>query len=157
MQYRMNTHQLTMEQIDSMLNSSNTASLATVNADGSPYVVPIHFVYIDGHIYFHGLPVGQKISNITMNPHISFNTYQMDGLLFDAKEKPCDTNTKYTSINIQGTAKRIDDLTKKQQVLESIISKYTPQLIGKPIPSNMLKGTAVIEITIEQITGKYYN
>lgn len=153
----MKTHPLTAEQIDSLLNSGDTATLATVNADGTPYVVPIHFVYMDGYLYFHGLPAGQKISNIRTNPHISFNTYQMDGLLLDAEEKPCDTNTRYTSVNVQGTAKRIDDLAKKQQVLEAVISKYTPQLAGKSIPSNMLKGTAVIEITIEQITGKYYN
>lgn len=156
MQYRMKTHQLNQEQIEELLNTSETGSLATLNMDGSPYVTPVHFIYYDDALYIHGLPVGQKISNIKSNPNVSFNVFDMDGLLFDPDEKPCDTNTKYTSVIIQGKAALIEEVEKKYEVLKAIVSKYTPQLVGKVLPQNMVKGTAVIRIGISQITGKFY-
>ena len=57
MQYRMKTHQLPQSEVHALLNRSLTGSLSTIDSDGAPYSVPIHFVFLDGAIYFHGLPV----------------------------------------------------------------------------------------------------
>lgn len=156
MQYRMKTHQLNEEQIALLLAKTQTASLATVNSDGTPYVTPIHFIHQDGHIYFHGLPAGLKVENIKANPSVSFAAYEMECLLYDPDEKPCDTNTKYHSVIIQGSASFIDDAQKKEQILRGIVQKYTPHLSEKPLPVNMVNGTAVVQIEILSITGKYY-
>lgn len=156
MQYRMKTHQLNEEQIALLLAKTQTASLATVNSDGTPYVTPIHFIHQDGHIYFHGLPAGQKVENIKANPTVSFAAYDMESLLYDPDEKPCDTNTKYHSVILQGTASFINDVQKKEHILRGIVQKYTPHLSAQPLPSNMVNGTAVVQIDISEITGKYY-
>lgn len=156
MQQRMKTHQLTDKEIDSLLLNCMTGTLATVNSDGTPYIVPIHYVFQDNVIYIHGLPVGQKISNLKANPNICFNIYEMRGLLIDKDGKPCDTNTAYVSVVIQGKAQVVEDMTEKKAALSAVISKYTPHLTGKEIPLNMLKGTAVIKLSICQMTGKYY-
>lgn len=157
MQHRMKTHQLTQEQIDNLLSQTQTGCLATLNANGSPYVTPIHFLYHDNAIYIHGLPKGQKIDNIKANPNVSMTVYEMDGLLLDPHGNPCDTNTKYQSVIMMGTAVLLEDLEQKKRILNGIVEKYTPQLAGKPLPENMIKGTAVIKIDIVDITGKYYD
>lgn len=156
MQNRMKKHQLNTEQIENLLHKAKTASLGTVNTDMTPYVVPIHFVYFDNHIYFHGLPKGQKIDNIKANQNVSFSAYELDCLLFDENENPCDTNTKYQSVIVTGTAKLLTDIEKKRLVLSEIVRKYTPHLSDKSLPENMVKGTAVVQIDIFEITGKYY-
>lgn len=157
MQHRMKTHPLTTGQIDQLLSRSLTGSLATLNSDGSPYVTPVHFVSRKGSIYFHGLPKGQKIDNIKADPRISMTVYEMDSLLLDPEGKPCDTNTKYQSIILSGTAFPVDDIEEKRSVLFEIVKKYTPQLAENALPENMVKGTAVIQIQITDITGKYYD
>lgn len=157
MQHRMKTHPLTKEQIDSLLLKKETGSLATVNEDGSPYIIPIHFLYHKGAIYFHGLPKGQKLDNIKLNPRVSMNVYEMEGLLLDPDGKPCDTNTKYQSVIISGNAALLEELEGKREILSGIVKKYTPQLSDRPLPDNMVKGTAVIKIDITTITGKYYD
>lgn len=157
MQLRMKTHQLTMEQVSQLLQECKSGSLATVGADNAPYVTPIHYVYLDGKIYFHGLPKGQKLSNIITNPLVSFNVYNMVGLLFDENGKPCDTNTEYQSVIVNGSASLVSNIDMKKSVLEAIIAKYTPQLSDKELPDNMVKGTAVVEIEITEVTGKYWN
>lgn len=157
MQHRMKTHPLTQEQIEQLLVSTQTGNLATINMDGTPYVTPVHFLYFSNAVYIHGLPKGQKINNIKLNNDVSMAIYQMDCLLFDPDGKPCDTNTKYQSVIIQGKATLLEDTEQKKQILNGIVEKYTPQLSGSPLPDNMLRGTAVIKIDVLDITGKYYD
>lgn len=156
MQGRMLNRQMTAENIERLLERATVSTLATVNPDGTPYITPIHFVGKDGAIYFHGLPAGRKIANLKANPNVCFNVYEMDRLLFDIEENPCDTNTKYESVTIQGKVDFVQDLDEKREILSAIVAKYTPQLIGRDFPPNMLKGTAVLKITPQQITGKYF-
>ncbi len=157
MQQRMRTHLLSKDKVHKLLSSTLTGSLATLNNDGSPYVTPVHFLYNDKAIYIHGLPKGQKIDNIKTNSQVCMAIYQMDSLLLDPNEKPCDTNTKYESVIISGKAKFIDNLEQKKSILAEFIKKYTPHLAQKQLPDNMVKSTAVIKIEVKNLTGKYYN
>ena len=152
----MKTHPLTQEQIENLLLKSQIGSLATLNTNNTPYVVPIHFLYQNKTIYFHGLPKGQKIDNIQTNPNVSMTVYEMQDLLLPPNGEPCETNTKYHSVIIAGTASIVTDLPKKQTILKGIVQKYTPELINNPLPKKMVKATAIIKIQILEITGKYY-
>ncbi len=156
MQHRMKTHPLTQEKIDNLLGAASTGSLATLNPDGSPYVTPVHFLYYGGAVYLHGLPLGRKVDNIKADPRVSMTVYEMEALLLDPEEKPCDTNTKYESVILAGKAIILEDIETKREILREIVKKYTPYLGSKELPENMVKGTAVIKIDIHDITGKYY-
>ena len=70
--------------------------------------------------------------------------------------EPCDTNTAYESVIIIGHATVVEDPAVKTAALDAVVAKYTPQHAGAAYPANMLKMTAVVEITISEITGKYY-
>lgn len=52
---------------------------------------------------------------------------------------------------------KIDNMNEKKAALLAIIQKYTPHLAEKEIPFNMLKGTAVIKLSVSKMTGKYYS
>lgn len=156
MQHRMKTHPLTEHQTSRLLQRAQTGSLVTLNPDGTPYSTPIHFVYYSGAIFVHGLPKGKKLDNIAHDSRVGFSVYEMDKLLLDPDGKPCDTNTKYESVIISGTAKLVDDIEEKRNVLKKIVEKYTPHLVNNEIPNNMVKGTAVIRIEVTEMTGKYY-
>lgn len=156
MQNRMKQNQLDNAQIEKLLNRTKVGTLGTVNADNSPYTIPVHFVYFKNKIYIHSLPKGKKLDNIKINEKISFSVYEMDCLLLDENEKPCDTNTKYESVVISGNGKIVDDLNLKKTILKKVVEKYAPNLVKKEIAENMIKGTAVTEIEIKDITGKFY-
>lgn len=154
MQNRMKEHQLTAEEIDTLLAKVKVGHLATINSDGFPYVVPVHFVYGAGVIYIHGLNRGTKLDNIKANAKICFETADMQGLILD--DKACDVNTQYQSVVAFGTAGIVEDIAEKTEALNKVVGKYTPQLAGQQYPDNMLKATGIIKITIETVTGKYY-
>jgi len=153
MQGRMKKYQINKSEIEEVLQKQQVGRLATLNANGFPYVTPVHFIYENSNIYIHGLLKGQKIDNIKNNPNVCFETEEMSGLILD--EKPCDVNTAYKSIIALGKAKLVEG-ERKIQALRCIVNKYTPHLSNIPFPENMLKATAVIEIEVIEITGKYY-
>jgi len=153
----MKTHMLTKDEVNQLLVRTTTGSLSTLNDDGAPYVTPVHYLYYNGAIYIHGLPKGQKIDNIKADPRVSMTVYEMDRLLLDPDEKPCDTNTKYQSVILSGKAILVEDIEHKREVLVEIVKKYTPHIAGNALPENMVKGTAVIQIQILDIMGKYYD
>lgn len=58
MQGRMKQHQLSKEEIDSVLSNAQVGRIATLNENGYPYIVPVHFIIIKEKIYIHGLIKG---------------------------------------------------------------------------------------------------
>lgn len=57
---------------------------------------------------------------------------------------------------MDGKAALLENYKVKAKVLDKIVEKYTPHLADKTLPENMVRGTAVMEIAIDEITGKYY-
>lgn len=156
MQHRMKTHQLTPGQVDTLLYQAEVGHLGTISEDGYPYVISMHFIYHDSKIYMHGLPKGQKIDNINRNPKVCFEVDELFGLLTESVITACNTEAKYNSVIIVGTAAIVKDIERKRKVLDKIVEKFTPQFAGHELPEKMVKGTAVIEIQIERCTGKYH-
>ncbi len=154
MENRMKEHQLSAEEIDQLLTVSKVGHLGTQNADGFPYVVPVHFAYSPKCIYIHGLNRGQKLTNIQNNPKICLEVSQMEGLILD--DKACDVNTKYQSVVIFGKAEMVEETEEQIEALNQVVGKYTPHLAGQQYPEEMLIATGIIKITIEKMTGKFY-
>jgi nitroimidazol reductase NimA-like FMN-containing flavoprotein (pyridoxamine 5'-phosphate oxidase superfamily) len=150
----MKQNQLPAEAVEALMTKQWVGHLATQNADGFPYVVPVHFVFAGKIIYIHGLNRGQKLANIRANDKVCFEVEEMDSLILD--EKACDVNTKYQSVIAFGKAMMVEDPAEKADALDKIVGKYTPQLFGQEYPENMLKATGIIKIFVEHITGKYF-
>ena len=155
MQGRMKQHQLTKVEIDELLAKVEVGRIATLKSNGFPYVVPVHFVYIDEKIYIHGLSRGEKIDNLLRDNRVGFEIDVMDGII-PHETLVCDTNTAYRSVVLEGRATLVSVMEEKIKVLKAVVQKYTPQLSHLEFPEKMLKATGVIDITPTACTGKYY-
>ena len=71
-----------------------------------------------------------------------------------ASQMACKASYYYRSIIIKGKATLVKDRDKKVKILERMMEKYQPEGNDGEIPVEVLKKTAVIEILIEEITGK---
>jgi nitroimidazol reductase NimA-like FMN-containing flavoprotein (pyridoxamine 5'-phosphate oxidase superfamily) len=157
MQHRMKQNPLPYERVKEILAGQEVGRFVTVNKNGYPYAVPVHFVYYEGKIYLHGLLKGQKLDNIKGNRKVCFEVDQMHGYLKDGALNPCSVNTDYESIIILGDANIIQEFEFKQKVLDQIVQKYAPEMSHVGMSEKMVRGTAVVEIKINECTGKYYN
>lgn len=156
MRHRTKTHQLTQEQIEALFERARVGRLGCIRADGYPYVVPMHFIYVSNTLYIHGLPKGQKIESIKTNANVCFEIDEMIALLDQNIENPCDVNTEFNSIIVQGEAHIVENPDEKKEALEKIVAKFTPHLADNELPEKMINGTAIIRIDIKECVGRYY-
>lgn len=132
----------------SLLKNSQEGVLGTISENGYPYTVVVNYVYHNDKIYFHSAKTGHKIDNINFSDKVSFTVYT------DVKVLGEELNTLYKSLTLFGKAKVVEAT---EEVLWELIKKYSKlsedkakQMIAKEIDI-----TAVIEIEIEYLTGKY--
>lgn len=156
MQERMLKHQLTQEQIEALLAKAPVGVLATIGPDDTPYGVPLHFVLLDGAVYFHCRTQGEKTDNLLARPQVCFTVYDMHGLLLPNEPRPCGVNTAYDSVVLRGQAALVQDGAEKLAALRAIVAKYTPQFADKELPESSVNATAVVKITPTRTTGKFY-
>lgn len=157
MQHRMREFEMAARDVENLLNTTHAGHISTNGIDGYPYTVSVHYIYFDQKIYFHGLPTGEKIENLQRDCKVCFEVSRLDKILLPADNNDvCTADARYESAVIRGRAKVLDDLQLKEEILKKIVEKYVPSHIGAPMPINMIKGTAVVEITVDTITGKYH-
>ncbi|MDL2215885.1 pyridoxamine 5'-phosphate oxidase family protein [Ruminococcaceae bacterium OttesenSCG-928-N02] len=156
MQHRMKENPLGQTQIDALLAKAQVGVFATLNEGGAPYGIPVHYAHLNGKLYLHGLPQGQKIDNLMKDPRVCLTVYELGEYIIAKDGTPCDVNTAYESVIVLGNATMLENGPTKAEALLAIVKKYTPQLAAMEIPEKMIAGTGVIEITPTEITGKYY-
>ncbi len=126
------------------------ATIATVNADNTPYCLPISIALFEDSIYFHCAQKGKKVDNILNNENVCLSCVSY------TKLAPKKYTTEYKSAIINGVCTRVDDQEEKITALLSICKKYAPQDLdsAKKVIDSWIKKTAVFKIKICEISGK---
>lgn len=94
---------LTEKQIDELVGKQVTGRLGC-SADGSPYIVPVNYLYKNSTIYAHSAP-GKKIDMMRQNPNVCFQVDQISSIF------------RWQSAILWGTFEEIMDPDKKQQAI----------------------------------------
>jgi nitroimidazol reductase NimA-like FMN-containing flavoprotein (pyridoxamine 5'-phosphate oxidase superfamily) len=141
------------ETIAAILRQAPIGRMATVNRRGIPIIKPVNFLYLDRKIYIHSSMKGEKIEDIQRGSPICFEVDEPIAYVI-ASQMACKASYYYRRIIIKGKATLVKDLDKKVKVLNKMMGKYQPEGNDGEISVEVLKKTAVIEILIEEITGK---
>ena len=135
-----------------LLARADIGQAAMVDANGSPYVIPVCFVYDDGRIYFHCAKSGKKLDCLRSNSAVCFSAFEVLGLGVKAEE-PCNSWTYYHSLVANGSAHIIEDREQKIRALRLLSEKYAKGPVAE-MPASSVERTCVVEILIEEISGK---
>ena len=132
-----------------ILQAGEYGVLSTVSEDGQPYGVPVSYSYVGDVIYFHCVPDGHKLENLSGNNRASFCVVGKTQVL------PDKFATNYESVIVFGQAFEVTD-AEKQTGLVKILKKYSPGFIDKGL--RYIEGDGdkarVYKIVIESMTGK---
>jgi nitroimidazol reductase NimA-like FMN-containing flavoprotein (pyridoxamine 5'-phosphate oxidase superfamily) len=135
--------------IEAIIQKSLVCRLAL--SDGNfPYIVPLCFGYRDKVLYFHGSLKGKKIDIIRKNQNICFE-FDINTEIVKA-EDACHWSMKYKSVIGFGKAVLLEDLDEKRKALNIIMSQYSDRTFQ--FNDATLKGTVVIKVEIESMTGR---
>jgi uncharacterized protein len=145
--------------IENILAATNIGRMATNGPDGYPYVTPVNFVYLSGNIYFHSAREGEKLDNITRNPHVCFEVdiplaYIDSG--FDPDHRVCQVHQFYYCVIIRGQARVLEDGPLKIESLNALVKKHEHQGAIQRVDKEMegYKACAVVEIKPDSISAK---
>lgn len=152
---RRNDRELTkLADLEYILQNAFVCHLGLVDED-RPYVVPMNYVYIDGHIYLHGAAEGRKIDIIKKNNKVCFEMELFDSSIVKGGDDPCDWGTIYKSVIGFGKASLLESYDEKSKALELIVKRMDDR--DFVFPEAMVTNTAVIDILITEMTGKVAN
>ena len=133
-----------------LLDAADYGILSTVGEDGVPYGVPLHFFRDGATLILHCAPEGRKLDNLRQNNRVSFC------VVGKAEVLPEKFTTRYESVIVSGSAKRVEDTEQKNVLLQKLCEKYAPNHLDAT--AKMIAGhldrTTVIVVEMETITGK---
>ncbi len=141
------------ETLIGILKQVQVGRIATVNQKGFPVIKPVNFLYWNGKIYLHSSRRGEKIGDIRRGSPVCFEVDEP--IAYVASLGPACRSTYYfRSIIIKGTGAVVNQRDKKLRVLEKLMEKYQPEGGYGEVAEEIFRRTAVIEISIRQMTGK---
>ena len=143
---------LSNDECNSILENEVRGVLSLIGDDDYPYGVPINYFYDrnSNKIYFHSGKSGHKMDAISKNNKASFCVYDKGF----RKEGQWSLNIK--SVIVFGKIKQIESWSRDMMV--EFCKKFTDDMdyINKEIENYSFE-TAVLELTIEHMTGKIIN
>lgn len=141
---------LTQAENITILKQKTHGILALCDEKSFPYTVPLNYVYLNDKIYFHCATVGRKLDIIHQNNKASFCVIDQDAVI------PEKFTTAYSSVIAAGTIKAITDEKDKQIILEEFIRKFSADYFTKGLEEIKIymNRTCILELTIEELTGK---
>ncbi|MEW6672480.1 MAG: pyridoxamine 5'-phosphate oxidase family protein [Thermodesulfobacteriota bacterium] len=148
--------------IEAILASATIGRLATVGADGYPYITPVNFVYYKGNIYFHCAPEGEKLDNIARDPKVCFQVdtplaYLDRGYSLSRNSSSvCGLHQFYHCVIIRGEARDVPDGSLKIEALNELIAKHEQHHDFEKVHGDLpaYRACKVIEIRPEKISAK---
>jgi len=142
-----------------ILASTNIGRLATVDAEGYPYITPVNFVFHEGSVYFHCAPEGEKLANLIRDPRVCFEAdvpLAYLAVAFNPERNPCRTHQLYHCVIIRGSARVIPDGELKTTVLNALVAKHEGNREFPAVTSDSAdyRACRVVAIKPEKMTAK---
>lgn len=144
---------MSLDAIRDFLGKASVGRFATVSPDGSPYVLPVHFVFEGDRIYLHFAREGKKLDHLRANPSVCFEADEVIRLQI-VPDKPCSSGTFYRSVIAVGKAAIVEDPARKLHALQALTDKYAEGRKTNPLSPEAVEKTCVVEIVVDEISGK---
>jgi nitroimidazol reductase NimA-like FMN-containing flavoprotein (pyridoxamine 5'-phosphate oxidase superfamily) len=138
--------------IEAMLERTPVGRIATINRKGFPVIKPVNFLYEDGKIYIHSSLKGEKIVDIRRGSPLCFEVDEPIAFVA-TRESACSASYCYRSIIAKGKASLVRR-GKKTELFARLMQKYQQEGGYGKMSENVLQKTALIEISIQELTAK---
>lgn len=137
------TH-LSEEAARKFLSEKSLARLGCVAQDGTPYVVPVNYIYKDDSVFIHSLP-GKKIEALRKNPKACLQVDEIKNFF------------EWQSVIAFGEFEEITDANRRAEIMEILLKGFqalTPAEAVHHKSENDGGEIVLFRISIRQITGR---
>ena len=147
---RRRDRELTEAEAMTLLAEAEWGVLATVDAEGWPYAVPVNHAVVEGSLILHCATRGHKLDNLVFNPKVSYCA------VTEAETLPLELATRYASAIVFGHAEVIADEAEKREALRALGLRFAAEhaeMVDREIAKDLFR-TTVVRLHIERVTGK---
>ena len=141
--------QVTHDEAMEILGQAEYGVLCTIDKNGYPYGLPLHYIVLNNAVYLHCALEGHMLDNISNNNKVCFTVVGYCELISSS------FTANYESVIIFGKANLIDG-SEKNDMLKALVRKYSPEYYdkGMKVIDSFKDKCSVIRIDAEHITGK---
>jgi uncharacterized protein len=143
-------------EIEKVLSGADSGVLSMC-VGGEPYAVPLSYAFLEGKIVIHCAPKGKKLEFLRANPRVCFVVSKnQDGMKPHCPDEEC--NYHYESVICEGTARIVESVSEKLELLEKF-KEYFYARLGRdpktnPVAEKAAAHATCIVIKISEMTGK---
>lgn len=135
-----------------LIREAEHGVLATVNAAGQPCTTALNHVYLDGALYFHSGPKGEKLDNIAVNPEVSYFIIGLADVIYEQ------FTTAFSSVVVNGVIEVVADPDEKLRALTALVDRFSNEVVPEQAKQNFIADgvncVEMLKLTPEHITGK---
>ena len=134
-----------------VLDRGTHGVLALAGDDGYPYAVPLSYLYEDGKLIFHCASAGHKMDAIARCGKASFCVVDQDRVV------PEEYTTYFRSVIAFGRVRVLEEEGEKRAAIDALARRYFPGDTQENRDAYIAKewaGVALLELTVEHLTGK---
>jgi uncharacterized protein len=140
--------------MEAIIAQCNICFVGLSERDGSPYVLPMNFGYIDGKIILHSASEGKHIQLIEADNRVCV-TFCTDGkLVYQHPDVACSYSMQSKSVMCKGKIAFIEDMDEKEAALKVFMKNYSDREFKFSAPA--VKNVAVWVIQVEEMTAKSF-
>ena len=111
--------------IESVIRSCDVCFVGMVDENGTPYVLPMNFGYMDKMVYLHSAPNGRKIDILNNNKSVCITFSTDSELVYQHQQVACSYRMRSTSVIINGKVEFIEDDSAKWEALDIFMKNYS--------------------------------
>jgi len=141
-------------EMESIINECDVCFVGIVEADGTPYVIPMNFGYANGEIILHSAPEGKHLKLLALNNRICVTFCNDRKLVYQHPDVACSYSMLSKSVVCKGSVTFIEDLTEKATVMDLMMKKFSDRTFKYSTPA--LNNVKVWRVTVVEMTAKYF-
>lgn len=145
-----------------LLRRAPYVHLASTTPEGEPVLRAVHGVLCGDALYFHGSPVGEKVSLAERRCVITYEelladipSYWTDPLM------ACPATSLFVSVQAHGTLVRVHDGPEKSRALQALMERFQPEGGHEPIRYDdpryrkQVDGVALWKLSLDEVDAKF--
>ena len=148
---RRHRQQLSQGDCAAILSRGTSGVLAVAGDGGYPYAVPLSYVYQEGTLFFHCAKAGHKLDALRRCSKASFCVIDQDQVV------PPEYTTYFRSVIAFGRVRVLEEEGEKRAAIDALARRYFPGDTQENRDAYIAKewaGVALLELTVEHLTGK---
>jgi nitroimidazol reductase NimA-like FMN-containing flavoprotein (pyridoxamine 5'-phosphate oxidase superfamily) len=134
-------------ELEVIINQCDVCFVGMMEEDGSPYVIPMNFGYLNDEIIMHSGPHGKHLELLGINNRVCVTFCTDHKLVYQHPEVACSYSMTSKSVLCKGNVTFVEDIAEKENLLNLLMRNYTDRPFKYSTPA--LKNVKVWRVIVD--------